>query len=526
MKGKNNDSRDYRGKGKKGSYRGPKRPQAQQQEVVPPCSDPTKMNDIAWYAKNPTLLEAVGKISFPYRAGMAIPLSRTAITAPGGNPTYHIPGTMSLSWVPFVGGEGDPSAPANIAGREIFNRVRAAFSGSLDADAPDFMMYFMALDSIFSYIGSLKRVFRIIANYHPDNMNLPVGLLNSMGITTEYYQNLSRDRMQLYSAINELVHMTDKFMCPAVFPVFERHYWLNDNVYADADNMNAQFYVFNQTKYLKFAMLDAEGASSVKAGGLTYVDRPNWSTISGLYNFGVQLINALSAWDDAFIISGYLRRAFEGEANFKLDEIMYNDRFTPVYVPEVLAQIENSFSDLAGSSSYSFTSITQNVANNTVKTNYTCSFNPGVDQGYVKPYLNIRSEAPSITEVTEATRLQTFVASNNDLICGTEAVLGYNIYTTDSEQTIAVFDQTLVIDCTDDGQIMAYKAWLDMKTWSIVSGFDWHPFAFLIRYQDMVGVEEVTPYGDVHNFTTFDMEVARQLNRVCMFSEFNAFGIS
>lgn len=183
-------------------------------------------NDITWYAKYPALLASAASVPFPYRPGMLLPLDERA--------NQPIPGVLSVNWIPSIGKASAPSDPINIACHEIFGAVRSAFSAELAVDAPDFGIYFVCLDSIFSYLASLKRVFRCLNAYTPENYATPDGVLNALGIPTVAQVALRQNKMELFSVINELIAMSRKFLCPALFPLFNRHYWLSDNVYCDA----------------------------------------------------------------------------------------------------------------------------------------------------------------------------------------------------------------------------------------------------------------------------------------------------
>lgn len=148
-----------------------------------------KSNPIEWYNRYPQLLEAAGRIPFPYRPGMLVNLG--TIGARTASPTQvntHIPGACVLNYVPTVGQSSGSISPISQVAREIYGKVRAAFSSELAVGPADFVMYLMALDSIFSNIGFLKRIYRIVNTYSPDNYAMPDLLLRSMGFSTTQIQ--------------------------------------------------------------------------------------------------------------------------------------------------------------------------------------------------------------------------------------------------------------------------------------------------------------------------------------------------
>lgn len=215
----------------------------------------SSLNDISWYSKYPELLRAAASIPTPNRPGMSVPVGYTVSDQNTNIFTYTIPGTMVLDWLPTVGYSSTATSPVSIVAKQLYAKVRAAFSGSLSVDAPDLVIYLLCLDSIFSYIGNLKRMYRLLNAYTPNNYTLPVEILQTIyGMEVTDVTALQSNRVALWSAINELIHMTSNLTCPAVFDYFNRHYWMNDNVYADSNSPMAQFYAFNQVAYYQFAL--------------------------------------------------------------------------------------------------------------------------------------------------------------------------------------------------------------------------------------------------------------------------------
>lgn len=257
-------------------------------------------NDFSWYARNPELVRPAANLPFPYKPGMSVALAAkyTASTKQVREFQSAIPGILCLNWMPTLGQSKVASDPASNAAKEIFARVRSAFSGTLKADPPDYVIYLCALDSIFSYIGSLKRIYRILTAYSPFNYNMPNLLLQALGIPNLVVEQLKSEKVLLLQNINYLVDMTKKLHCPAIFPMFNRHYWLNDNVYTDANTPKSQFYAFRQTHYFKFALINTPQGQP--AGGLSLVAAPTLTTSSPsqtLFDFGRSLIDALQSSD-------------------------------------------------------------------------------------------------------------------------------------------------------------------------------------------------------------------------------------
>nr|AVD54048.1 capsid [Macaque picobirnavirus 13] len=298
-------------------------------------------NDMSWYTHNPLLLESACRIPFAYPCGGHMDAG-TYYTNEGSegifatNQSLAAAGVVALNYVPSIGSTHDGlSAPINIAAREMYAKVRKAYSGTLVCDAPDLMLYMLALDGAFSYIAYLKRLYRLLDIYSGSNRYVVEGLFAAMGFSRNDMNVLRENKTRLWGVINTLVADANKWSCPARFDILNRHYWMNDNIYLDKVNSKAQMYVFNPEGFYKFG-LDADSKGRVTVEPLTTHD------VEGLYAFGQSLLNALSNSEDAYTINGYLARAFEGTPNFRVAELGIDDKQEFVYAEEVLNQIHNA----------------------------------------------------------------------------------------------------------------------------------------------------------------------------------------
>lgn len=533
-------------------------------------TDSEAMNDISWYSRNPNLLIAAGSFPYPYRPGMQLNMGTTpnaAITA--NNPAtrqFRIPGVLSLNWMPSIGVSNTATDPASVMAKEIYSRVREKYSGSLEADAPDFVMYLLALDSIFSYIAWLKRLYRVMNAWSPNNYAIPDVLLGSMWLSNQDIVSLRNNRTALWQGINELVLQSRKFTCPASMDIFNRHYWMSDNVYTDEASINSQFYIFNLVGVYQYASLPMPNSTDT-AAGLKMVELPNVSvvarrsttmTVDTLIQFGRTLIDSLVAWDDAYTINGYLMRAYEGEAMFVVDELPQDQPFAPVYVPEVLAQIENARTVPFGLNPASFEgfNITQDVLSNAVISNpsFTVrSLSSWDDQGVAKvtgwtvpPTLSIRSDSPTVADSVIASRLQASVTVDASgtypavtIDCASEVPLAWLLFTevpnvaqVRDAGTCPVFvEQTPgLVAAGTLSQSQAVVLLTAVTNLLTVEQFDWHPFIFITTQGSqspsgtpLSNYKAFAVLGDTHNITTITPGDLENLHRVCMFSELNSF---
>lgn len=494
------------------------------------------MNDISWYDKNPNLLLAAGSIPYPYRPGMKLNLGSVKFTSTATTATpleMNIPGVMALGWAPSVGISNSATDPASVAAKEIYAKVRAKYSGALEVDAPDFMMYLMALDSIYAYIAYLKRVYRTINAYTPQNYELPDTALKAMGFSETQCTELRQNKTMLWQNINTLVLQSRKFTCPAIMDIFNRHYWMSDNVYMDAPTINSQLYIFKPTALFEFTEeeLPSGGtASALQYKYLTWYSVTKGNLIPTMYNFGLTMVDALVAWDDAYTINGYLQRAYEGVPNFYVEEIPQDAILEPVYSEEVLMQIENSNTPITGNMvDLTSCKVTQDVSTNSIvfSSVFTVSqtletWKQGGDNAPIM--VSIRSDSPTVADTTVATRLKvveqiTWDATTSNVTSvqydtGSEIPLSWSIYYSGIVGTYSSF--FFVLNETDYSKLV---------TQLTATMFDWHPISICVVAATMEDPNQpiVAPMGDLHNVTLIDKITLQNLHRICLYSEFNSF---
>lgn len=526
-------------------------------------------NDVSWYTKYPSLTIASGQAQYINVPGMPLPILPTNVS----NTNTIVPGVMSLDWCPNFGNTDDPLNAVNLAGQEIYTKVRDAYSGAIDADAPDYLMYLGALDSIFAFIGWLKRLYRAVSTYSPDNFQLPETMMWSQIRGPRQSVNsaiigMRKHKEEFWSMINELCLATQKFKCPAVMDIMNRHYWMSDNVYADSNSPKAQLYVYTLRAVYQLSMLPIVGDDTNTAAGLKMVTIPladGDTYYETLYNFGMTLINALDAWDDGYTISGYLRRAFEGSPNFVVALLEQKEYLDATYSEEVLSQIENFRSinilDLGMTSTPGVTnmSIQQDVIHNKVVANNTLQFNiqgAGADMRYASyllawahplgglttaPFINVRSDAPSVGDTIVASRMvaaitdiQATVASDKinatiSFDAGTEVPLAAYIFNMSTAGNVDSYPVLPVMMAGTQATFTAsgnqdISAWLGMI---LAESFDWHPITLFLKQGGNTppGTLQAILNGDVHNTAVLTVDQLHSMHRVCIFSELNAFSL-
>lgn len=494
-------------------------------------------NDPAWYNHNPDLLEAAARIPFAHVTGRPIEIGTYGDSTGTVKPAVeYLPGVMAIDYVPTIGYSEDVNSPVSIAAREMYAKVRAKFSGTLVADAPDLMMYVLALDSIYGYISYLMRLYKTVNAYTAHNIYYPDPMLRAMGISTDAaIHDLRVNKTKMWGMINTLIQNSRKFRCPGKYDLLNRHFWMNQRIYTDADSPKAQYYVFMPNYFYKFNELTETGGSlqafdfaTALNSICTMSNPPSGFVVDYLYQVGDDMISALANSEDAYTINGYFERAYEGESQFIITDLIEDDVVEIIYSPEVLMQIENSRTVLRDRFTAGDFAITQNPANNAIIQKIQGTVNGSANILLEYDGLNIHGGTPTPLGVAVASRLACvpeieYVNAETGYKvtyhCGTELVIDYRFfYFAEGGLKEEVMGTYLYANTTDDYVKYLYRA-------SLMSAMDWHPiFIVSLDKSTYVGKPEGhMMFGDLSNFTSIAPDQMKDIHRVCLYSQFDCF---
>lgn len=500
--------------------------------------DKSGLNDFSWYNRYPELIASTAKLAFPFRPGMEI-TKGISIKRGNAETNYNImnPGALVVNWIPSVGRSNTVTDPASLAAKEMYTKVRSAFSGTISADAPDFLIQMVAMDSIFAYLAYLKRIYRIVNTTSPNNYLMPYGFMEALRFSVEQTNAIMENRSTFLFNINTLIRLTDQLRVPAKFDFITRHYWMSDNIYMDADTFNSQAIIFRPVGFYEFALQpDTQGVQvgSLNFKGLNVRDVAAADIVAFLYNYGLQLINSLTAWDDCYTINGYLERAFEGAPLFGVDVLLESEQIALRYSPEVLSQIENSSAlnipaSLIPNAKFNGT-ITQDPKTNAVIANPSFTVDGAANTDLLSwnegGLVSLRSENPSPEEIIIATRMRTIgvpsVTGENlvfSIYSGSEIVHSYSILTYDV-QTSSYY--TISFGSNIYFGLGADKDAVSTRIVRYLSNVDWAPI-MPITYANNDTANNIGLFGDIHNIGYLDAPTYQALNRICLLSQFAAF---
>lgn len=292
-----------------------------------------KANDPMWYAQNPSLLRDAASFPYGWPVGNRLTLDAGAIIDAGS-----IPGVMAFYVSPAIGQATTENSPVNMAMRNVYAYVRHANSGHTNYDAPDLMLYLLAMDSVYSYHSFLKRVYGLARAYTPINRYYPKAVLTAMGVD---YEDVMSHLAQLRYGINALQAKFSAMRIPNSMSYMARHMWMYTNIYQDGDTDKCQTYFYTPHAFFQFAY-DEDGAGKLHyLPFMTGNSGSNLKTVDDLIDFGNSLINPILASEDMGIMSGDILKAF-GDGNLvTLTPVDTNYLVLPEYNTEVLSQMEN-----------------------------------------------------------------------------------------------------------------------------------------------------------------------------------------
>lgn len=492
-------------------------------------------NDFSWYSRYPELLAAASRVAFPFRPGMHVDAGTYDVDQEGTEAKVKmpVPGIMRIEYAYTIGSTSeDVTSPASIAAQRLYANVRKNFSSDLSADAPDMLIYALALDQVHAYIAWLKRLYCTINSYSPDNHLFPVEMFKAeiagLGSLNNPMALFLRDKIKFYGYINTLVNMANQFDVPMVMSIYERHRWMNQYVYSDNDSVRGQMYVFAPTGFFEIddtAEFSTLKWVSVKADAIDWTDPVEW-----LFQTGRAMIDVLAKSEDAYTINGYIQRAFDGVPNYRSTLQLQDEILAPQPAhEEVLAQIHN----LTVLDDFLQGRITQDPTTNCILYEPEATVRCG--SGGV--LLDLDSADPTGEQVTEATRLSAYTDENGNLYCGTEVVTQVAVcapgYINGESATEAylwwdIGHSTAVIDLNNFNATAARDVVLKARLWAYMNAWDKAPHILsAFRINNTGGVRDLAYAwinGSLDNLSIITPSNLRALHEVCVYSQFDSFG--
>lgn len=348
--------RDVHNSGRKGSHND-KDTQSRGSSVPVRGTD----NDPSWYARNPSILKDAASLPFSQALG-------TDVTMPGAfgfaefSSATEMPGLCVLRYLPSIGSgleSTNVTAPVahsqtsgcNVAARNVYSFVRHANSGHSNYDAPNLMLYFLAVMQAYAFWAHLARIYGLFTVFAQKNRYLPRTLIEALGVD---YESLSGNLAQFRYFINTFSAKLSTFAVPRIFTLVDRWVFLNQSVFVDGETSKAQMYMYAP---LGFMRATPSGLALGDNPGLV-LDESRWNASSqykldDIIAVGNRLLDPLLTNEDWNIMSGDVLKAYGHENLYSPSPIPEDYVTLPGYSEEVLMQIHNS--NALGISVYSCT---------------------------------------------------------------------------------------------------------------------------------------------------------------------------
>lgn len=503
-------------------------------------------NDPNWYANDPSLLRDAASIPFSWATGTATNMGNqyVSLNDPKAMVTFPNGGVCGIELTPVVCAS-EYVSPVNIASNNFYTFIRHVNSGHVNYDAPDLMLYILAMANVYSYINWMCRVYGIATLYSQRNRFLPHGLYAVEGID---YDNLAGNLADFRYGINLLINQAASLSVPSNMTLFLRQAFLYQNVYTEGVSIKDQLYMYYPGNFYIYG-LDEESAGCLTPidGGLTSFKTKGYT---GLLELGKKILNAVIASEDCQIMSGDILKAYGDSGVFKLNTLAPDYALTPIFDIAVLEQMANAVLvpyDIHG----------LQITQNSTKSHLVCTPTLSISNKTNDPQpvlagrsfcqnklLSTTTADPGPEIVMESTRLIPAVTAANydqeaeiltlDLEFGSEAVTNivYSYsYEDDAIRTFKAtacrrFGNNTVSDVEVNGNPVSFKTiiWRD----TVIKQFKFHPGTLAFRFSAQVQnqPDETMFIRSLDNYAVLSNEDIARLHETAMMSMLNTPAIN
>lgn len=298
-------------------------------------------NDPSWYISNEALLKAGASFPYGYPVGAPAYLNNDIYSHAG---KLVISGVCAIDLLPTIGISRSAASPVNVAARKLYSYIRHANSGASNYDAPDLMMYMMAMDSMYSWYWNGVRAYGTVNLYNKQNRYVPDALIHALGFDPD---DLRRNYAQLRYGLIALAMKINNLVVPNTMTIFERHRWCFSHLWADSTAPKSQLYAFRPKGYYVFSK-DTNLAGMLKWHGVTYATEGNSEVKPMTVNDYLDIMYAMvdpviTNYDEDFgIMSGDIMKAYDASQLYTLPAIAEDYSVMPEYDETVLSQFQNA----------------------------------------------------------------------------------------------------------------------------------------------------------------------------------------
>lgn len=499
-------------------------------------------NDPKWYETTPDLLRDAASIPFSSASGTSYNLN---MYGDGIAPVAerYVPGILTLSIIPTIGGDENFNSPLNIATNSLYGQVRKANSGAANYDAPNLFMYCMSVAQIYSYINYLMRIYGTAQLYVHYNRYVPEALLNAMGVD---FSSIQENLADFRYGVNVLIHKASSFACPATLTYFNRLAFLFAGIYSEGDSIKDQLYMYVPAGFMQLTEQDTTPGWLLK-----YKPMPSprsgkqYLTVSQLLEYGTQLITPLLQSEDFNIISGDILKAF-GSNVLGLQSLPETYTILPVTDLAVLEQMQNA--DIVGGiwTAYDNTTfpkvcqIKENPNTNTLNAEFsiTGSLTAPSDKGFSIKALQARCNAnrllttiltqPTPADVIERTRLMFTANMESDesdnlkimIQSGSDICVGATIWSI-NPATKAPSALPLIVDVGYLSTVQPGQGFKFITDHCALENFKFHPKLYYWEFTDVNNIGFIDFAVDIDNYALLSPQVITNMNEAALLALLN-----
>lgn len=487
----------------------------------------TAIDPTDWMVASDVIAKSVASISFNTATGAPVDLGlpKTVINQDFAT----IPGVMTLTYLPTPGISTNNNSAVNLAARALYSYVRHANSGHSNYDAPDLMMYLLAMDSMYSYLSWARRLYGYLSLYTQYNRYVPRALIEANGVN---YDDLMANPAKFRSSLNLLIQSAGALVIPNSLGFIKKHMWMTSNCYLDDMSVKAQLYQFVPEGYWKYDELNGPGQLT-----FTPVGGGKLLTIDEVIAAGRAIINPLVGSEDINIMSGDILKAYGNDGIFKVGLIDEDYSVVPSYNPSALNIIQNA-TMIDGVISTKDNVITQDVSvspnGGAILYNPTITATTAGTYGYqftgANRILTMHKDDITPRDVITAT-MGMVCTTGNDInlkirSCGSEifrtATISRFTADTNGNLTLSNLATQGYVSVLDTSQVAHFTSFL--KYTAVMNYFNDHPaqLAYTVKTEGgKTSIELVSVNLDVDNYAVISPETLDNIHDASLMAMFN-----
>lgn len=397
----------------------------------------TTDNDVTWYARSKELLEQAARLNFSNRAGDPITFTGKSVLT---NNCNIVPGIVRFDYIPALGRTSITPKSSQVysyiansvmkdAGTNIYSYVRAHNSGAINYEWQDMIAVIYAGSQVFAAIAHAIRVYGIAKTNYQNNTYMPDEILRSMAIDpVAFRKNLANYLFRL----NYLIQKASVIWVPDDFPITQREYWMNTNLYYDADSTKAGIMYYFPAIFYEYSPKTSTSGSALVP---TYLYAKANDDGTQLLNTIEKMLDAILDDSDAGTMFGDLYKTYGADKLYSVGEISPDYSVAPVYNEEVNQQ----FHGLTIIETANYPSILQDVDHSEFVQDCFTVNKPAFTASFSDVVLDLYGKDDLPERVMVATRMTSMVQSVTkgpgdntyylEVISGSEICVAAHVYT-------------------------------------------------------------------------------------------------